>query len=94
MRSSLRFVLIILCCMFAHYHAANVKAQYLNPKVKDKQVTIRSAVLLPAKVEITKESAKGAEMMVAESADISGKVMEAVKRRATAKENHYCSEFI
>jgi hypothetical protein len=65
--------------MFAHNHAANVNAQYLNPKVKDKQVTIRSAVLLPAKVEITKESAKGAELMVDESADISVKVMEAVK---------------
>ncbi len=79
MRSSLRFVLIILCCMFAHSHAAGVKAQYLNPKVVKKEVTIRSAVVLPAKVEITKESAKGAEMMVAESADISGKVMEAVR---------------
>jgi hypothetical protein len=79
MRSSLRFVPIILCCMFAHYHAAGVKAQYLNPKVVKKEVTIRSAVVLPAKVEITKESAKGAEMMVAESADISGKVMEAVR---------------
>jgi hypothetical protein len=79
MRSSLRFVLIILCCMFAHYDAANVNAQYLNPKVAKKELTIRSAVLLPAKVEITKESAKGAEMMVAESADISVKVMEAVK---------------
>jgi hypothetical protein len=79
MRSSFRFVLILLCCMFAHNHAANVNAQYLNPKVKDKQVMIRSAVLLPAKVEITKESAKGAELMVAESADISVKVMEAVK---------------
>ena len=48
MRSSLRFVLFLLCCMFAHNHAANVNAQYLNPKVKDKKVTIRSAVLLPA----------------------------------------------
>ena len=79
MRTSLRFVLILLCCMFAHAQAANVNAQYLNPKVKDRQVTIRSAVLLPAKVDITKESAKGAELMVAESADISVKVMEAVK---------------
>ena len=79
MRTSLRFVLLLLCCMFAHNHAANVNAQYLNPKVKDKQVTIRSAALLPAKVDITKESAKGAELMVAESADISVKVMEAVK---------------
>src|SRR6185436_4026808 len=48
------------------------------PKIAEKKVTIRSAVILPAKVEITKESAKGSEMMVAESADISKSVMEAV----------------
>jgi len=78
MRLRVRFVLIVLCCMFAHHHATEAKAQYLNPKIKEKKVTIRSAVILPAKVEIVKESAKGAEMMVAESADISNKTVEAV----------------
>ena len=73
-----RVVFIILCTVFVSYDAANVSAQYLNPKVVEKKVTIRSATILPAKVEITKESAKGAEMMVAESAEISGKVTEAV----------------
>lgn len=73
-----RVVFIILCGVFAHFDATNVNAQYLNPKVVEKKVTIRSATILPAKVEITKESAKGAEMMVAESAEISGKVTEAV----------------
>jgi hypothetical protein len=66
---------VIVCCLFAAHDAA---AQYLNPKVAEKKVTIRSAVILPAKVEITKESAKGAEMMVAESAEVSGSVTEAV----------------
>lgn len=78
MRVRTRFAFIIVCCVFAHHHAASVNAQYLNPKVVEKKVTIRSAVILPAKVEITKESAKGAEMMVAESADISRSVTEAV----------------
>jgi hypothetical protein len=78
MRLPARFIFLILCCMLAHLAAANVEAQYLHPKIVEKKVTIRSAVILPAKVEITKESAKGAEMMVAESADISGKVTEAV----------------
>jgi hypothetical protein len=64
--------------MFAQYQAADVKAQYVNINLVEKKVTIRSAVILPAKVEIVKESAKGSEMMVAESADISLKVMEAV----------------
>lgn len=78
MRVSVRFVFMILCCTLAQYNAADVKAQYINTRLIEKKVTIRSAVILPAKVEITKESAKGAEMMVAESADISAKVVESV----------------
>ena len=78
MKISFRFVFIILCCVFVNYDVAKVEAQYLHPKVVEKKVTIHSAVILPAKVEITKESAKGQEMMVAESADISNSVMEAV----------------
>lgn len=75
MRPGVRFGFLILCCMLL---AATVEAQYLNPKILEKKVTIHSAAILPAKVEITKESAKGSEMMVAESADISSSVMEAV----------------
>ena len=78
MRLPVRVVFVILCCMFLHYHAAKVEAQYLHPKIVEKKVAIRSAVILPAKVEIMKESAKGSEMMVAQSADISKGVMEAV----------------
>ena len=78
MRLSLRFVLLALCCAFPHLQAADVNAQYVNTKLVEKKVTIRSATILPAKVEITKESAKGSEMMVAESTEISASVMEAV----------------
>jgi hypothetical protein len=88
MRTSIRFVLLILCCVFAHSQAAEIKAQYLNPKLTDKtekRLTIRSAAILPAKVEITKESAKGSEMMVAESAEISTAVLEAVSQTLQQK---------
>ena len=78
MRLCVRFGFLIVCCTVIHYGAAKAEAQYLNPKILEKKVTIRSAALLPAKVEITKESAKGSEMMVAESANISSSVMEAV----------------
>jgi hypothetical protein len=86
----IRFVFIFLCCLFA----ANAEAQYLHPKVVEKKVTIHRAVILPAKVEITKESAKGSEMMVAESADISNSVMEAVgqslqKKKITVAPNPF-----
>lgn len=86
MRLAARFVLLILCCVFAHSQAATVAAQYLNKNLVDKKVTIRSAVILPAKVEIVKESAKGAEMMVAESADISGNAMTAVGQTLKGKQ--------
>ena len=85
MRLPVRVVFVILCCMFVHYHAAKVEAQYLHPKIVEKKVTIRSAVILPAKVEIMKESAKGSEMMVAQSADISKSVMEAVDQALKEK---------
>lgn len=85
MRLPVRFVLLILCCVLVHSYAADVKAQYLNPKVSEKKVTIRTAVILPAKVEIVKESAKGSEMMVAESADISDKTAVAVGQALEAK---------
>ena len=81
MRLRVRFVLLVLCCLFA----AEANAQYLHPKIKEKKVTIRGAVILPAKVEIVKESAKGAEMMVAESAEISNKTVEAVNQALQKK---------
>src|SRR5690242_21726425 len=83
MKTSVRIVFVILCCIFVNYDA--VEAQYLNAKVKEKKVTIRSAAILPAKVEIVKESAKGGEMMVAESADISSKTVEAVRQALQEK---------
>lgn len=81
MKLSIRITLIFVCCLFA----AAAQAQYVNKKVTEKKITIRSAAILPAKVEITKESAKGSEMMVAESADISQKVMQAVDQALTEK---------
>jgi len=94
MKISFRFVFVILCCVFVNYDVAKVEAQYLHPKVVEKKVTIRSAVILPAKVEIVKESAKGQEMMVAESADISSSVMEVVgeslqKKKITVAPNPF-----
>ena len=82
MRSS---VLLVLCCLLVHFHATEVEAQYLHPKVVEKKVTIRNAVILPAKVEVIKESAKGAEMMVAESAEISSSVTDAVGQALQGK---------
>jgi hypothetical protein len=85
MRLAARFLLVILCGIFALSHADTANAQYLNQNLVDKKISIRSAVILPAKVEIVKESAKGAEMMVAESADISKNAVTAVGQTLQGK---------
>jgi hypothetical protein len=54
------------------------QSQYLHPKIVNKSVTVHNAVMLPAKVELTKVSAKGSEMMVAESEQASDQVFDVV----------------
>ena len=49
-------------------------AQFLHPKITSKQVTVRKVVILPAKVEVVRDSMKGPEGMAAESEELSGRV--------------------
>ncbi len=53
-------------------------AQYLHPKLATKQTTIRNVVILPPKVQIVKQSVKGAESMIEESEQVSTAVGELV----------------
>ena len=57
-------------------HAA--RAQYLHPKITKKEVTVRKVVILPAKVDVVRDSMKGPEGMAAESEELSGRVEKAV----------------
>lgn len=56
---------------------APAAAQFLNPKV-GKETTIRSIVILPAKVDVVRDSMKGPEGMAAESEELSTRVEQAV----------------
>jgi hypothetical protein len=78
MAISRRFVLIVLCLVFSLAFVSETDGQYLHPKLEQKTTTIHHAVILPAKIEIVKESAKGSEMMIAESEQISKAVLAAV----------------
>src|SRR5437016_9098463 len=60
-------------------------AQYLHPKITSKQTTIRNIVLLPAKVDIVKDSMKGPEGMGAESEQLSARVFQLVSDALAAK---------
>ena len=51
-----------------------VRAQFLHPKISSKQFTIRNVVILPAKVDVLRDSMKGPEGMAAESELLSARV--------------------
>lgn len=50
------------------------RAQFLHPKVSAKETTIRRVVILPAKVNVVRDSMKGPEGMAAESEELSARV--------------------
>ena len=52
----------------------SIQAQFLHPKITSKETTIRNVVVLPAKVNVVRDSMKGPEGMVAESDDLSARV--------------------
>jgi hypothetical protein len=65
------FALVVLLIVSGS-HA--VRAQFLHPKIKSKETTIRRVVVLPAKVNVVRDSMKGPEGMAAESDDLSARV--------------------
>jgi hypothetical protein len=52
----------------------SVRAQFLHPKITSKETTIRNLVVLPARVDVVRDSMKGPEGMAAESDELSGRV--------------------
>jgi hypothetical protein len=65
-------------CVIMAAAAAAAHAQFLHPKVSVKQTTIRRVVILPAKVDVVRDSMKGPEGMAAESEALSSRVEDAV----------------
>jgi hypothetical protein len=60
--------------LFTAFAAQSVRAQFLHPKIKSKETTIRNVVVLPAKVSVVRDSMKGPEGMAAESDELSARV--------------------
>ncbi len=71
----LRFAsLASLVLLVAAISPLAARAQFLNPKVASKEVAIRKVVILPAKVDVVRDSMKGPEGMAAESEELSARV--------------------
>jgi hypothetical protein len=70
--------LAILLLLIATISASTARAQYLHPKVTKRETIIRNVIILPARIEVVRDSMKGPEGMAAESEQLSGRVEEAV----------------
>ena len=65
----------------------SIQAQFLHPKIKSKETTIRRIVILPAKVSVVRDSMKGPEGMAAESDELSLRVEEKIAEVLSKKKN-------
>jgi hypothetical protein len=65
------FALVVLLTVSG---SLQVQAQFLHPKIKSKETTIRRVVVMPAKVNVVRDSMKGPEGMAAESDELSLRV--------------------
>jgi hypothetical protein len=61
------------------------RAQFLHPKVSAKQTTIRKVFIMPAKVDVVRDSMKGPEGMGAESEELSVRVARLVAAALASK---------
>src|SRR5713226_342473 len=63
------------------------RAQFLHPKISKKEATVRNVVIMPAKVEVMRDSMKGPEGMAAESEELSTRV-EKMVGEVLSKQKH------
>lgn len=80
-------ILFALTMLLAVSGSHPVGAQFLHPKLKSKETNIRSIVVMPAKVNVVRDSMKGPEGMAAESDDLSSRV-EAAIAEVLSKQKH------
>src|SRR5215471_20130505 len=81
------FVFAVATLTLLGFSAQSIHAQFLHPKIQSKETTIRNVVVMPAKVNVVRDSMKGPEGMAAESEELSARV-ERVVAEVLSKEKH------
>ena len=70
----LRALILVFATLLFVGFGSPIHAQFLHPKIQKKETTIRNVVILPAKVNVVRDSMKGPEGMAAESEELSARV--------------------
>ena len=87
MMNTPRVLKIAVLMMLVGVTSQSIQAQFLHPKVKSKETKIRKIVILPAKVNVVRDSMKGPEGMAAESDELSLRVEEKIAEVLSKEKN-------
>ena len=80
-------MLLLATLLLMGFNSHSIHAQFLHPKILSKETSIRTVVVLPAKVNVVRDSMKGPEGMAAESDELSARV-EKIVAEVLSKEKH------
>ena len=83
----LRALILVLATLLLIGFTSPINAQFLHPKIKSKETTIRTVVVLPAKVNVVRDSMKGPEGMAAESDELSARVEKIIAEVLSKQKN-------
>jgi hypothetical protein len=86
-----RFIFAVATLSLFAFSAQSSRAQFLHPKIQSKETTIRNVVLMPAKVNVVRDSMKGPEGMAAESDELSARV-ETMIAEVLSKQKHVTTQ--
>lgn len=79
--------LVLAVLLLIGFTSHSIHAQFLHPKIKSKETTIRTVVVLPAKVNVVRDSMKGPEGMAAESDELSMRVEKVIAEVLSKQKN-------
>jgi hypothetical protein len=80
-------VLLLTTLLLMGFTSHSIHAQFLHPKIKSKDTTIRTVIVFPAKVNVVRDSMKGPEGMAAESDELSGRVEKMIAEVLSKQKN-------
>jgi hypothetical protein len=83
----LRALVLVLATLLLMGLSLPIQAQFLHPKIKSKETTIRTVVVLPAKVNVVRDSMKGPEGMAAESEELSARAEKTIAEVLSKQKN-------
>jgi hypothetical protein len=82
-----RTIVFAVITVLAGVMSQSTQAQFIHPKIKSKETTIRKIFILPAKVSVVRDSMKGPEGMAAESEELSARVQEKIAEVLAKRKN-------